>query len=101
MLFSYHDPGSVCWSEICQQTGLDLPVLCGAVNYGNLRWRHPKRNQASQFSVSNAVIFLHGHLNTMVENVMLSSSTNYVSHSSQKYYIEIETKLHRNFFSLC
>lgn len=74
MLFSYHDPGSVCWSEICQQTGLDLPVLCGAVNYGHLRRRHPKRNQASQFSVSNAVIFLHGHLNTMVENLMLSSS---------------------------
>lgn len=65
MLFSYHGSGSICWSEICQQAGLGLPVLRNAVNYGHLCRGHPIRHQASRFSVSSGVIFLlHGHLNS-------------------------------------
>ncbi len=57
MLFSYHDSGSVCWSEICQQVVFGLPVLRNAVNYGHLCRRHPICHQASQFSVSSAELF--------------------------------------------
>ncbi len=92
MLFSYHDSGSVCWSEICQQVVFGLPVLRNAVNYGHLCRRHPICHQASQFSVSSAELFYIDILTSHSKHYAAFKCTNYVSHSSQKHDMKLVLK---------